>query len=84
MSDSAYMQSQKIAMSLINNWVSENNTPMPKQEMFKGLVMADISESTARKAMAALVKKGYLRRIKVVGDNKSYYSMLRTWGGEMD
>lgn len=84
MADTAYLQSQKIAMSLINDWVRETNTPMPKGEMFKGLVMADISESTARKAMASLVKKGYLRRIKVVGDNKSYYSMLRTWGGEME
>lgn len=84
MANPAYMQSQKMAMSLIDSWVKETNTPMPKQELFKGLINADISESTARKAIASLVKKGYLRRLKMPGDNRSYLSMLRTWGGEID
>ena len=84
MAESAYLQSQKTAMNLIDAWVKEKNTPMPKGELFKGLVIADISESTARKAIASLVNKGYLRRFKIHGDNRSYYGMLRSWQGEMD
>lgn len=78
--ETSYLHAQKTAMKLINDWANDKKVPMPKKELFKGLVMADISESTARKSMAALVRKGYLRRA-VGSSNQTSYVMLRTFNG---
>lgn len=78
----AYRLAQREAMRVVDTWVRTNKTTVPKQEIFKALVMMDISESTARKAISALVEKGYIRR-SVTSTNRTEYVQLRTVGTEL-
>lgn len=64
------------ALKIIKYWVETKKTPMPKKELFKKLVLADMSESTARHAIEALVKEGYIRRAVAVS-NQTFYVLLR-------
>jgi len=67
---------QKEALTAIRKWANTKKTPMPKKELFKALVLADMSESTARKAIEALVKNGYIRRAVAVS-NQTFYVLLK-------
>ena len=77
MEKAVYMDAQKKAFVFIDEWVRLEKTPMPKKELFKKLVLADISESTARKSIAALVTKGFIRRA-ATSTNQTFYVMLRS------
>lgn len=73
----AYMHAQTEALRIISDWARKEKTPIPKKELFKGLVLADISESTARKSIASLVKKGNIRRA-IISSNQSFYVLVKS------
>lgn len=58
-------------------WTKNNNEPIPKKELFKRLINKDISESTIRHGITALLKQGYIRRAAIVS-NQSFYILIRT------
>jgi predicted transcriptional regulator len=74
----AYIHAQRVAMEIITDWVNTKKTPVPKQEVFKGLVLADVSESTARKSIDSLIKKGCIRRTIDSGSSRgTFYVYIR-------
>lgn len=69
---------RKVAMRFIDEWVKTKKTPVPKNDVFKALVLADISETTARKTMTALLRDGYIRKA-CTGSVHTYYVQLRNY-----
>ncbi len=76
LSNGGLSDAQIIALKAVKHWVDTKKTPMPKKELFKVLVLADMAESTARFAIAALVKEGYIRRAVAVS-NQTFYVLLK-------
>jgi hypothetical protein len=70
-------EAQKVAMLVIQEWVREKRTPMPKKELFKKLINMDMADSTIRMVIRELLKDGYIRRAVVIS-NKTFYVQLRT------
>lgn len=69
-------EAQRQALAFVTSWASEQKTPCPKKELFKYLINADVSESTSRKAIESLVKKGYIRRA-ITPTKQSYFVLLK-------
>lgn len=69
-------ETQLTALKIVKTWVEQEKTPMPKKELFKQLVLADMAESTARKAIEALLSEGYIRRAVTIS-NQSFYVLLK-------
>lgn len=69
-------EAQRQAITFVKNWAETKKTPCPKKELFKALINADMSESTARKAIEALIKQGFIRRAIAVS-KQSYFVLLK-------
>jgi hypothetical protein len=69
---------QDIALQLLDTWVRTEKTTMPKKELFKGMIQADIGESTARKAISSLIKKGFIRRDTSRISNQTFYVQIKS------
>ena len=68
--------SQKDIMLFVGDWVRTEKTPIPRMEIVKNMEDKGIKSYTTAWAIAALLRKGYLRKA-VVFSNKTYYVQLR-------
>ena len=64
-------------MLFVEEWAHKEKTPIPRQEIVKGMGKKGVKSFTAINAINSLLKKGYIRRAIVIS-NKTYYVMLRS------
>lgn len=53
---------QKKVMVFIVTWVKTEKVPVPKQEIFKAMVLEGIKEYTTESVLDCLLRKRYIRR----------------------
>jgi len=67
---------QEEIMVVVDEWVHQENTPIPLQEILKQMKQAGAKSYTVVNAVSVLLRKGYIRRA-VTRSNKTYYVQLR-------
>lgn len=63
-------------MKVVDTWVHEQRTPIPKKQIIETMKSEGIKDFTTINAITSLLLKGYLRRA-IVTSNKTFYVMLR-------